>query len=179
MYTRRTFRTSEGTFDRESIVIGPLLCHESGPGEHGVNLTSICISAYHKRGLGFPHLSYVSLALLAFKFKLSSLTTPSTHQTISPTMSTKSILLKNGVVLLHDANDHVEPSRLDILIQHGKISRLGNDIVAPGDAEIVDCSDRIISPGFIDTHHHGWQTQLKGRHADELLLEYMVTGSYY
>ncbi|KAI1473213.1 Metallo-dependent hydrolase [Daldinia caldariorum] len=31
----------------------------------------------------------------------------------------------------------------------------------PSDTEIVDCTDKIISPGFIDTHRHGWQTALK------------------
>jgi cytosine/adenosine deaminase-related metal-dependent hydrolase len=36
---------------------------------------------------------------------------------------------------------------------------------------------KIISPGFVDTHHHLWQTQLKGRHANELLLEYMASGN--
>ncbi|KAJ6531061.1 hypothetical protein B0H19DRAFT_1327052 [Mycena capillaripes] len=40
----------------------------------------------------------------------------------------------------------------------------------------IDCTGKIISPGFIDTHHHVWQTQLKGRHANDLLLEYMCKG---
>jgi cytosine/adenosine deaminase-related metal-dependent hydrolase len=33
-----------------------------------------------------------------------------------------------------------------------------------------------LSPGFVDTHHHMWQTQLKGRHADDLFLDYMSKG---
>lgn len=88
------------------------------------------------------------------------------------------MLLKNGVALIHDANNHVVPTKTDILIQDGIIAKLGEGIEAPGDAEVVDCTDKIISPGFIDTHHHGWQTQLKGRHADQQLLDYMVTGQY-
>jgi cytosine/adenosine deaminase-related metal-dependent hydrolase len=41
-----------------------------------------------------------------------------------------------------------------------------------------DCTNKIISPGFIDTHHHGWQTLLKGRHANHTLLQYMTEGNY-
>jgi cytosine/adenosine deaminase-related metal-dependent hydrolase len=36
----------------------------------------------------------------------------------------------------------------------------------------------IVSPGFIDTHHHVWQTQLKGRHANQTLLEYLPNGPF-
>ncbi|PVI06703.1 Metallo-dependent hydrolase [Periconia macrospinosa] len=93
-------------------------------------------------------------------------------------MSTNKVLLKNGTVLLHGASDQVESSRVDVLIVGGNISKLGKDIEVPRDAEIIDCSHKIISPGFIDTHHHGWQTQLKGRHGNELLLEYLITGNY-
>ncbi|KAH7138521.1 hypothetical protein B0J11DRAFT_514637 [Dendryphion nanum] len=88
-----------------------------------------------------------------------------------------SILLRNGTVLIHDANNHVIPTQTSILINNSKIAKIGRDIVASSGTQTIDCTDKIISPGFIDTHHHGWQTQLKGRHANELLLEYMVTGN--
>jgi cytosine/adenosine deaminase-related metal-dependent hydrolase len=91
-------------------------------------------------------------------------------------MSSNTILLKNGTVLIHDANDHVIPTATNILIEDGKIVKIAQDVEAPKDAEIIDCTDKLISPGFVDTHHHGWQTQLRGRHANELLLSYMVTG---
>ena len=90
----------------------------------------------------------------------------------------KNILLKNGVVLIHDAENHVVPTQTNILIENGKIAKIGSDIEASDGAEVIDCTDKIVSPGFVDTHHHGWQTQLKGRHANEQLLEYMVTGGY-
>jgi cytosine/adenosine deaminase-related metal-dependent hydrolase len=86
------------------------------------------------------------------------------------------ILLKNGVALVHGAGSHVIPTRTSILIEDGKIVKIGQDIEASGDAHIIDCTDKIVSPGFVDTHHHGWQTQLKGRHANEQLLEYLGTG---
>lgn len=37
---------------------------------------------------------------------------------------------------------------------------------------------KIISPGFVDTHHHVWQTLLKGRHADQTLLQYLPAGNF-
>jgi cytosine/adenosine deaminase-related metal-dependent hydrolase len=84
-------------------------------------------------------------------------------------------LIKNGVALIHDSENHVVPTKTDILIQNGKITKLAQSIEADN-VDIIDATEKIISPGFIDTHHHGWQTQLKGRHANESLLDYMVNG---
>jgi cytosine/adenosine deaminase-related metal-dependent hydrolase len=92
-------------------------------------------------------------------------------------MASRNILLKNGIALVHDANDRVVPQNIDILVQDGNIARLQKDIEPPANVEVIDCTDKIISPGFIDTHHHAWQTQLKGRHANQLLIEYMVAGT--
>ncbi|KAJ7706690.1 hypothetical protein B0H17DRAFT_1156326 [Mycena rosella] len=91
-----------------------------------------------------------------------------------------SILLSNGTVLLHDEEDHVTPVRADILIIGNKIAEIAPSISPPSpspDAVDIDCTGKIISPGFVDTHHHLWQTQLKGRHADDLLLDYMYKGN--
>ena len=89
-----------------------------------------------------------------------------------------SLLLKGGTALIHDADDHVKALKTDILIEGNKIAKIEPEISALPDVEVIDCTDKIISPGFVDTHHHVWQTQLKGRHADQLLLDYMVTGTY-
>lgn len=89
-----------------------------------------------------------------------------------------SIVLANGTALIHDANNHVVPTQTSILIKDGKIAKIAKDIEAEEGVEVIDCKDKIISPGLVDTHHHGWQTQLKGRHANELLMEYMVSGAY-
>ncbi|KAF4995338.1 hypothetical protein FDECE_12829 [Fusarium decemcellulare] len=88
-----------------------------------------------------------------------------------------SILLRGGTLLFHDDKDLVKPLRdTDILVQANRIAKVGKGIVAPAGAELVDCRGKIISPGFIDTHHHLWQTQLKGCHAEQSLLDYLVTG---
>ena len=87
------------------------------------------------------------------------------------------LLFKNGTALIHNANDHVQAVKSDILIEGNKIAKIGPDLSA-SKAQVIDCTDKIISPGFIDTHHHVWQTQLKGRHADHTLLNYFPSGNF-
>ena len=91
-------------------------------------------------------------------------------------MSTKSILLHGGTVLTHGANDHVLPIKADLLIEGNIITRIEDGIKPALGTEVIDCTDKILSPGFVDTHHHVWQTLLKGRHANELLLDYLPSG---
>lgn len=93
-------------------------------------------------------------------------------------MSQQWKLLKGGTVLTHDADDHVVAVQADVLIEDNRISKIEKGIVPPCAAEVIDCVDKILSPGFIDTHHHVWQTLLKGRHADQLLLDYMPCGNF-
>ncbi|KAJ7907286.1 hypothetical protein B0H13DRAFT_2662420 [Mycena leptocephala] len=91
-----------------------------------------------------------------------------------------SILLSNGTVLLHDEEDHVSPVKADVLIVDNKIVEIAPSISprSPSSNAInIDCTGKILSPGFVDTHHHMWQTQLKGRHADDLFLDYMSKGN--
>lgn len=61
------------------------------------------------------------------------------------------------------AVDTVVPARKDLLIVGGRIANIEEhiDLGAHGvpDAVEVDCSSRVISPGFIETHHHLWQTK--------------------
>jgi len=92
-------------------------------------------------------------------------------------MASKNLLLRGGVALIHNANNHVVPTESDVLVENGKITSIAHDIKPSEGTETIDCTDKIISPGFIDTHRHAWQTQLKGRHANEQLLDYMVTGT--
>ncbi|KAF2100906.1 Metallo-dependent hydrolase [Rhizodiscina lignyota] len=86
------------------------------------------------------------------------------------------ILLRNGIALLHDNEDHVHATKTDILVEGGTITRIEPNISAPQGAEVIDCTDKIISPGFVDTHHHLWQTQLRAKFGDEVLVDYMLKG---
>ncbi|KAF4974362.1 hypothetical protein FZEAL_8727 [Fusarium zealandicum] len=51
-------------------------------------------------------------------------------------------------------------------VTHSKPSRL------PSNTEVVDVTGQIISPGFIDTHRHGWQTAFKTLGSNTTLAEY-------
>ncbi|KAK7450925.1 amidohydrolase [Colletotrichum acutatum] len=94
--------------------------------------------------------------------------------TVSPTK----ILLKNGVLLIHGEDGRVNPERSNILIEGDTISEIGPNVRITGeDVKVLDCEGKIVSPGFISTHHHVWQTALKGRHVDHTLLEYLPRGN--
>ncbi|KAL5598028.1 hypothetical protein FOBRF1_011821 [Fusarium oxysporum] len=100
---------------------------------------------------------------------------PSRHTKRQSTQTAKSttILLQNGLVIEHGEQDSVQVvDNTDILIVDGIIKEVGKSIKPPPHAEVVDCSNKIISPGFINTHHHLWQTQLKGYGTDHCWLEY-------
>jgi N-acetylglucosamine-6-phosphate deacetylase len=70
----------------------------------------------------------------------------------------------------------VIPSRADLLITRDCITHIDTVIEQSEDMEVIDCSDTIISPGFVDTHHHPWQSQQMVLHADQILLDYYHSG---
>jgi cytosine/adenosine deaminase-related metal-dependent hydrolase len=80
-------------------------------------------------------------------------------------MTSSSSFLKNGIVLIHDDDDKVQGVNKDVLIKGNNIVRIEENISnesAGEDVNTIDCTNKIISPGFVDTRHHLWQTQLKG-----------------
>ena len=83
-------------------------------------------------------------------------------------------LLKGGVALIHDEFDNITPSRVDILIHHDRIVQVDKNIAPLAQCEVVDCTDKIISPGFVDAHHHLWQTMLKGLFGNSQFLRYLA-----
>jgi len=91
-------------------------------------------------------------------------------------MATK-ILLQGGIILTHNEDDHVIPVRSDLLIEDGRITRIAEHIDSDASMRVEDCKQKIISPGFVDTHHHLWQTQLKGRYGNDSLLDYIPSGT--
>jgi len=76
----------------------------------------------------------------------------------------KQILLKGGTVLTMD------PSlgnfrNADVLIEGTKIASVGPDLPVNG-AEVIDATNMIVMPGFIDTHRHIWEGLLRNVGAD-------------
>ncbi|KAF5688819.1 cytosine deaminase [Fusarium circinatum] len=91
---------------------------------------------------------------------------------------TTRLLLQNGTVLQHDAQDNVIALKnTDILIEDDRVIEIGRNI-EPRTASMINCDEKIISPGFINAHHHVWQSQLKGRLGDSTMLDYMLEGHF-
>jgi len=48
---------------------------------------------------------------------------------------------------------------VDVLVQDNKIAAVGTDLKPSGDGvEVIDGANRVVYPGFINTHHHFYQT---------------------
>ncbi len=85
-------------------------------------------------------------------------------------MSVERILLKGGCVLTLDP-DIGNYRQADVLIEGSRITSIGPRLRV-ADAEVIDASDMIVMPGFIDTHRHIWEGILKNIAPDALLDEY-------
>ncbi|WP_410675262.1 amidohydrolase family protein [Amycolatopsis sp. cmx-4-68] len=74
-----------------------------------------------------------------------------------------SMLFTGGTVVTMDSAIG-ELARGDVLVSGERIVAVGADLLlhpqARG-AEIVDTTGKIVSPGFVDTHRHAWQAQLR------------------
>src|SRR5882724_10845903 len=71
------------------------------------------------------------------------------------------ILLKGGLVLSLDRQVG-DFAQADVLIEDGKIREVRPNIaVAPDGAAVVDAANRIVIPGFVDTHVHSYQGLLR------------------
>ncbi len=77
-------------------------------------------------------------------------------------------LIKGGYVLsMDDAVGNF--TKGDVLIEGSKILQVGADIDA-GDAAVIDATGHVVMPGFIDTHHHQFETALRAFLADAVLM---------
>jgi 5-methylthioadenosine/S-adenosylhomocysteine deaminase len=76
------------------------------------------------------------------------------------------ILLKGGIVLTLDrALGDFETA--DVLIEGSRIAAVGRSLKA--EAQTIDASNMIVMPGFVDTHHHQYETILRSILPDGLL----------
>ncbi|MGH7699660.1 MAG: amidohydrolase, partial [Gemmatimonadales bacterium] len=63
----------------------------------------------------------------------------------------RTTVIRNATVLTV-ANGTVEHG--SILIRDGKIAAVGTDVSAPGDAQVIDGTEKFVIPGIIDAHSH-------------------------
>jgi cytosine/adenosine deaminase-related metal-dependent hydrolase len=77
-------------------------------------------------------------------------------------------IIRGGAVMSMDpkVGDFV---RADVLIEGKKIKEVGPNLHA-GDAAEIDARGRIVMPGFVDTHHHLFETALRSYLADGILI---------
>ena len=83
----------------------------------------------------------------------------------------RTLLTGGTVVSLDPAVGDLD--RGDVLVEDGVIVEVAERIDGP-DAEVIDATDRIVLPGFVDTHRHTWQTAFRGVGADWTFPEYLV-----
>ena len=91
---------------------------------------------------------------------------PPASSTIVQVNRNNRILLKGGMVLTPDRNVG-DFEIADVLIEGKKIAAVQPNLKAEG--QVIDASNTIVMPGFIDTHHHQYETILRSILADGLL----------
>lgn len=82
----------------------------------------------------------------------------------------KRTLIRGGCVVSLDPGVGEIP-RGDVLIENGKILEVGPSLEVDG-ADIIDATDTIVLPGFVDTHRHIWQASMRSITADWSLMDY-------
>lgn len=86
-------------------------------------------------------------------------------------------LLIRGAHLISMDSDVGELDRADVLVERGEIVAVARDL-GDVDAEIIDGTERILLPGFVDTHRHTWQSLLRHVATDWTLGQYF-TGIHF
>lgn len=97
-----------------------------------------------------------------------------------------SILLRGGTVIAFNQNTlELEVHRdSSVLIVNDRITAIfpvdnPNYLEIPSETSIIDTKGKIVSPGFVDTHRHGWQTAFKTLAANTNLPEYIYRYGQY
>lgn len=81
------------------------------------------------------------------------------------------LLIKGGLIVTMD--DDLGDLRGDILVRDSKIAAVAAAIEPPAGTDVIDASDKIVMPGFVNAHLHTWQTGLRGVAADWAMKSYM------
>jgi 5-methylthioadenosine/S-adenosylhomocysteine deaminase len=76
-------------------------------------------------------------------------------------VGTRTTLIKGGYVLTLDPALGDLPNA-DVLIEGDTIAAVGPNLTAGPHANVINARNRIVMPGFVDTHRHTWQTPVRG-----------------
>ncbi|MCS5676385.1 MAG: amidohydrolase family protein [Acidimicrobiales bacterium] len=81
-------------------------------------------------------------------------------------------VIRGGFIVTRDPALGNLPSG-DVLIEDGVIAAVGRDL-GVADAEVIDATDRIVMPGFVDAHRHIWQGAMRSLTGDGSLFDYVA-----
>ena len=77
------------------------------------------------------------------------------------------VTMTPGQAPLHDVS---------VLVEGDRIAAVGRDLAAPPGARVISGRDRVVYPGFVNTHHHLYQTLTRNLPAvqDAKLFDWLV-----
>jgi len=78
-------------------------------------------------------------------------------------------LIKGGAVMSMDRAVGDFPVA-DVLVEGKKILAVGPNLQVASSVQVIDARGRVVMPGFIDTHHHQFETALRSFLADGILI---------
>ena len=81
-------------------------------------------------------------------------------------------LFKGGCVLTLDKSLG-DFKKADVLVEESKIVEVKPSIEDVADCEVIDASNMIVMPGFVDTHRHTWESVVRNVGADWSLTKYL------
>ena len=98
---------------------------------------------------------------------------------ISPHPTTSSVLLAGGTIIAFNrSSESLEIVRNGaVLVTDDKTSAIYEsipDVILSRNTEILNVEGKIITPGFISTHNHGWLSPFKTIGSNTTLAEYLV-----
>ncbi|TPP05032.1 amidohydrolase family protein [Rhizobium glycinendophyticum] len=94
----------------------------------------------------------------------------------SRTDPSRPILIKGATILSLDAATG-DLERGDILIEGSVIRKIATEIAVSG-AEVIDAAGKIAIPGFVDTHRHAWEGQLRRVNPNSADLKNYLEGTH-
>jgi imidazolonepropionase-like amidohydrolase len=97
------------------------------------------------RALGVALAGVTTAALLA-PASLTAQNTSAASRRVAP------MLIRNGTVI---TVTNGTLANTDVLVENGRISRIGKGLTAPAGAEVYDATGKFVMPGIIDPHSHG------------------------
>ncbi|TDC20657.1 hypothetical protein E1265_21180 [Streptomyces sp. 8K308] len=82
------------------------------------------------------------------------------------------LLIRGATVVTVDEARGVR-SDTDVLVVGERIAAVSRGLSAPHDAVVIEAEGALLSPGFVDTHRHMWQSALRGLGVDWTLTNYL------